>query len=193
MSKSIQCFWLEPTDQVKRFLRRYRGSDQGEPCPLPQGYHNAMVELDRATAEVTDNGGINASGTWPKEDPRWPKQCACGYAFVDEDQWQLFINLIYRRQDTGEETTLRDAPPGAMWDATWFRKQWVGPDGIHLVVKTPGGEWYVDGPSHNSRGEGHRPQGWARTGALPNVTATPSILIPGKYHGWLRDGYLVEC
>lgn len=90
------------------------------------------------------------------------------------------------------------APVGAMWDCDWMRDHKMdsglaynrNPDGVVLAVRTPGGDWVVDGPSFCNRVESGS---WSRTGTIPNVTATPSIDIPGKYHGWLRDGYLVEC
>lgn len=61
-----------------------------------------------------------------------------------------------------------------------------------LVVQTPAGEWVVDSPSANEK------KPWQRTGEPPFVTASPSILFDGAhggraYHGWLRDGQLVEC
>lgn len=84
------------------------------------------------------------------------------------------------------------APPGAMWDAPWYLdlpRCRPGSDGVLLVVRTPVGDWIVDGPSD-------RGVHWVRTGTLPDVTVTPSILqtsYRGGYHGWLRDGWLEEC
>ncbi len=97
-----------------------------------------------------------------------------------------------------EGADVNTAPPGAMWNADWYRgeKHDSGlaydrnPDGWVLCVMTPAGPWLVDGPSFVNRVESGS---WSRTGTIPNVTATPSIHIPGKYHGWLRNGYLVEC
>jgi hypothetical protein len=86
------------------------------------------------------------------------------------------------------------ATEGAMWDAEWFRAcrdDVTGlaydrnPDGIVLCVRCPGGDWLVDGPS---KGGGS----WSRTGTVPFVTVTPSILQP-SYHGWLRNGVLESC
>jgi hypothetical protein len=58
---------------------------------------------------------------------------------------------LYRRSDTGETLFLYDAPVGAMWDAHWMAHGDVrtGPDGITLVVKTPGGDWLVDSECSN--------------------------------------------
>jgi hypothetical protein len=97
------------------------------------------------------------------------------------------------------------APPGAMWFADWLlnedgtmrsRPGHRPPDGHVLVVRVPsrlciGRDWNVDGPANNC-------PGWTRTGTPPNVTARPSIgkyLADGSfdYHGWLRNGELVDA
>jgi hypothetical protein len=73
--------------------------------------------------------------------------CDCGDAECRE---RTVEEPLYRRSDSGELTTLRDAPVGAMWDATWFNHDpaYTGADGICLVVRTPGGTWMVDsGPT----------------------------------------------
>jgi hypothetical protein len=51
---------------------------------------------------------------------------------------------------------------------------------------TPGGEWAIDMPSI----DGGK---WSRTGTVPKISVTPSILIPDKYHGFLTDGTLRDC
>jgi hypothetical protein len=33
----------------------------------------------------------------------------------------------------------------------------------------------------------------SRVGTPPNVTVRPSNFIPGRYHGWIDDGFLYEC
>ncbi len=92
--------------------------------------------------------------------------------------------------DTGELLPLRGAPAGAMWLAPWY-SEWGSQfwkergGGPHLIVKTPGGEWDVDSEASNG-------PGWQRSGEPPNVTATPSILC-NQYHGWLREGKLVDA
>jgi hypothetical protein len=125
----------------------------------------------------------------PHDDPRWPKTChVCGTPFRDEDNWQHNVHRLYSGAPDGKLYTVRDMPPGSMYDATWWPKK--GPDGIcmHVVLPPAGGladYWNVDGPSSNG-------PGWTRTGTIPLVTARPSIQTP-RYHGFLTDGFLMEC
>jgi hypothetical protein len=200
---TIQCFWLEPTMRARRSLRRYRGNREGERCEASgTGYHNAEVLIEPCDVRLTEHDGRQV---WEydedrdaekfRDDPRWPTACACGYGFADGDERQVFCDIIYRRTDTGEEMALRNAPPGAMWDARWYThaSDLLKPDDLHLMVECPGGTWYVDGKSSNG-------PGWTRTGdpraIPPTVTASPSIGIGvnmEKYHGWLRAGQLVDA
>ena len=204
----VRCFLIEPTSKDWRYLRRY-GHDTA-----PDGhYHNTMVKIEDGSHTLVAGpdgrktwrhfapdgspestaSGVLIEDRYSRDDPRWPAHCACGYEFRPDDQWQLFHEVVYRRADTGEEMDLRNAPPGAMWDAFWLAEMdsYRGPDGKSLVVKLPNGsEWTIDGPS--SQG-GH----WTRTGEPPNLTATPSILSYAcaawpEYHGWLRDGELAS-
>lgn len=177
----IPCFWLEPSERIQRDLRRYAGDSV---CLYGHGYHNAEAPLDEILSPATD---IIQAASHPKEDPRWPTRCQCGYEFVAEDQFQVFQRRLYKRSDTSTLVTLQEAPVGAMWDADWYPRK--GPDGRCLVVMTPGGEWMVDGPSTTGGN-------WTRTGEVPFITATPSILITNRsepdYHGFLTNGVLIE-
>ena len=72
-----------------------------------------------------------------------------------------------------------------------------GPDGRCLVLKTPAGDWMIDGPSRNN---GITGAGWTRTGDPPNITVRPSIGMGDgkgkgrwKYHGHLNNGVLEAC
>jgi len=132
----------------------------------------------------------SASPAVAQNDPRWPRKCSCGYQFVDEDEWQCNPYTLFKLGDTGELVTLAAAQAGAMWNAEWMDHN--GPDGISLVVRTPAGDWAVDGPSYQDH-KIQNERGWTRTGTIPDVTANPSILMPGKYHGFLRGGWLEEC
>lgn len=175
----IRCFLLTPTaDRYRVSLRRF-----GATCTGPMGYHDArelLGEEHHATAPTSGDVGV------PHDDPRWPRACAsCGAPFGADDAWQVNYDLVHTRSDGGPDTTTSDAPVGAMW----FRDIegcWAGPDGRTLIVRTPGGDWMPDAPSRQGTP-------WTRSGTAPVITASPSILFPGGYHAWLRDGVLVPC
>lgn len=214
---AIRCVWLEPTDRVRRSLRRYVSSVLGLACPLPAsadgtGYHNAMAEVDRVPAERDPAHGTVVNDSGPAAvaaftaDPRWPARCACGFAFRPEDERQVFIELLYRRADTGEETTLRAAPVGAMWYAPWMDGVWRHQLAHTLMVRLPGGvDWMPDMAAQNCgrrddpRQEQHHC--WVVKGVPPDITVgkdgptcsagAGSIAVPG-YHGFLRGGWLTE-
>lgn len=210
---AVTCFMLTFANEAEWGLRRYTSyRDPDLPtCPRDGGRwntsHGAMLILGRHPATMIpeaegwvtmaiDNRDSQIS--WPPDDdPRWPTHCECGFAFRDSDPHQRWTDMLYRRDDTGETTTLRAAPDGAMWDAVW--SPWKGPDGRSLVVKCPGGsEWMIDGRATNCtlpNDTVHRC--WIRHGEPPRITVDKngvtcsagagSIQI-GNYHGFLRDG-----
>jgi hypothetical protein len=186
----VVCFYLQPLGKIRRSLRRFRSSDIK--CPKPyQGwdYCNAECFIDELPYPIKQ---VVESYSFPHDDPRWPNACTgCGAPFKDDDTWQVFVDTLYTRSDTGEVTTIREAPAGAMWDSWWMPDAYRNKtDGLALILKLPGGHtWGVDGPSSSHKEAG----AWTRTGTPPKLTASPSILVPGGYHGWLRDGVLVEC
>ncbi len=180
------CFMLTPTTRERRYLRRFTWQTEGE-CPAHRHWgHDAMVLIEEGPISQTPGGNV-CGDLWPHADPRWPILCSCGYAFQEGDQWQLFRRTIYVRADNGEETTLQEAPIGAMYDAPWLHgmHHFRLVDGQTLVVKLPGGgEWVIDGESSSG---GY----WQRSGTPPKITARPSILT-SNYHGWLTDGLLSD-
>lgn len=188
MSKEIRCFFVVDTGRDRLELRRFCYSDGKGGCS-----HDASVPIGETdTVEAIVSSGAPPAGY--ENDPRWPSHCkTCGYEFAPTDQWQAFRRSIYRREDTGEEWVQEELPAGAMYDAPWLKGaggRTTGPDGLALQVVCPpgaswGDHWHVDGPANNG-------PGWDRTGTVPNITATPSIQTP-RYHGWLRNGVLVEC
>jgi hypothetical protein len=185
----IICFWSEPTDNVRLWLRRYSGSADHN-CATTGYYCNGQTPFGDHPAKKSPEGYLEDRGANgpPRDDARWPTRCdACGRPFEASDEWQVHQDQIYRRVDTGAEFELRKAAPGAMWDAWWYPPK--GPDGKSLAVALPpgGGDdvWMVDAPSKGG-------SGWTRSGVVPNVTANPSILTP-RYHGYLRSGKPVSC
>ena len=201
----IKCFWLEPTDREKRYLRRYAG---GSKCSGLTGYHDAMNFLDEAPEVMGPDGCWKDSGqtaTDFKGHHLWPARCACGYEFRPEDERQLFSQHIYRRADTGEEMTLRDAPDGAMWEATWYASvpAWCGDDGRAIICRVPDKhDWHIDGPCSNCTRPNESHRCWVRHGVPPNLTvdkngntcaAGAGSILTKQWHGFLRNGELVSC
>ena len=117
----------------------------------------------------------------------------------------LYSAPIYKRVDTGEEMTLSEAPVGAIWRAPWFEDypMYCGTDGKCYICKTPGGEWMIDGQASNcTKPEDNVHKCWCRHGEAPNFTvdkngntcnAGGGSILKGNYHGFLRNGYLINC
>lgn len=185
----IQCFMIAPNGRAKLSLRRFTFSASGV-CPaseyhlghdvsVPFGYGD-VLQNDDGTYELLDQENLKPN----TDDPRWPTVCSCGYEFKYTDTWQLLWHAVYV-DSAGTEYQIGNLPPGAMFIADWLPDTWRGDDGLCLCLQTPGGQWVIDQPDkHGGR--------WTRTGTPPNVTATPSI-IANDYHGWLRDGVLVDA
>jgi hypothetical protein len=191
----IACFLMEYTGVTRFTLRRYVCS-RADKCPGKQGYHNAHAPFQDSTEETLPEPEAS--------DPRWPTKCeGCDYQFKPGDEWQVFPESLVKRLDTGEITTTDDAPVGAMWFMKREFGSWIGPDGKTLVVKTPGGTWYVDSEASNcTKKNDYVHKCWCRHGIAPKITVNKigntcqagagSILI-GNYHGFLRNGFLESC
>src|SRR5579863_7175318 len=209
----IPCFLIEETNRTKVYLRRYQRLETKQDCPYPghSGYHQAMALLGEEPVERSASGYIinGSKPLLPSDDPRWPTGCLCGsYTFTQQDKWQRFTQEVYRRADTGEELTLRDAPPGAMWYAWWYDDT-CHPQGPHaLVVRLPDkSDWIVDFVANNCNWPGGDTEQahhhcWPYKGTPPNITVSKdvgttstagagSILTP-HYHGFLRNGFLED-
>jgi hypothetical protein len=184
MSEKIQCFHLKSTGYAQETLRRFTFKGK---CPdSTWGGHDITVVLGTVPYPLSDRHGEPGKGI-DRDDPRWPTTCSCGYVFQPKDEWQHQLTRLFESSE-GLRVVLNDAPPGAFYYADWY--PWKGPDGHCLVLVTPGGPWIIDGPSDSTGAKGNA---WQRSGELPNITANPSINFPGKYHGWLRGGFLESC
>lgn len=191
---SVKAFWLEPTDVHEISLRRYCPSSEVKCDGGEMSYHNAQVVVGTEPDEGKASTGFPAEY---EGDARWPKYCACGYEFAKDDAWQVNRRALHTRSDGGPETTLLDAPPGAMWDAHWMTRK--GPDGRSLVAKLPNGdEWMIDGRASNcTMPEDKEHRCWVRHGEPPNLTvdkngntckAGAGSIGSGNYHGFLQGG-----
>src|ERR1700733_10094644 len=114
---------------------------------------------------------------------------------------------IYRRVDNGELMTIHEAPPGAIWRATWYEEAnqgLTGADGKSYMCKLPNGtHWAIDGQASNCTKKDDRVHKCCcRHGEAPQFTVDKnghtceagagSIQSEG-YHGFLRNGWLEEC
>lgn len=98
----------------------------------------------------------------------------CWYLVPDGDAWCLLA---------GDATT---GPLMPMHIPDVHRRPGVRP----MAVVLPGeGGIHCLHTSPSSRPD----DGWTVTGELPNVTVSPSIDVRGRWHGWIRDGMLVDC
>ncbi len=204
MPSRHRCFLLTPTENVVVTLRRYAYKDKNTPgVPICGRHeprypnaesvtfqtHDIEVEVAREVGTLEECiDGDRTHHTYLENDPLWPARCSCGYVFTPDDKFQECHTRLYKRSDTGELTTISDAPVGALYDSGTFKDvdgyQRNG-DGMSIICKTPAGEWMIDGPASNG-------DGWTRTGTLPDIEVHPSIGIgdPQRMHGWLRNGWL---
>ncbi|MGH9884848.1 MAG: hypothetical protein ACREBE_04940 [bacterium] len=181
----IRVFWLEETDRERISLRRWSADGRG-PCASNPS-QDPRWSFHRATVVIGDElaAGLPSGDVHPHDDPRWPTQCACGYVFAQDDGWYLDRDSLYSRTDSAETTTLRDAPPGAMWDASWYRSRghgdpWTGPDGLSLVVRLPNGhDWVVDQQCSNCTRDQFGP-----TPEHPNGR----VWLGRTHYCWVRHG-----
>lgn len=181
----VQCFMLSPLPILQVNLRRYTRLSVKCPATEFKSPHDAMIQVEDKEIVL----GEDISARFDHSDARWPKVCRCGYEFVPQDVWQVFAQNYYERvDDPTVRTTLRDAAVGAMWDAQWYKglHEYGHKDGRILMVRTPGGDWCIDGPSNEPS-----PKRWTREGDPPNITVQGSIRI-GDYHGVLTSGFLED-
>lgn len=204
----IKCFIIVPTRTSQYRLRRYAGSDLHK-CP-GYGYHNAQGPEIASTADdpASPYHCTNPPAEPDHADPRWPVKCDhCEYRFDASDRYQVFGEPLYTRPDTGEVFGLRDAPAGALYRAPWLEEDsWiVGFDGQSWICVTPGGwPWQIDGEANNCNRKGDKTHRcWYREGVAPNFTIIhphpksctcgAGSILTSKWHGFLRNGYLITC
>ena len=210
---AVKCFMVHETGRFRATLRRFTLGASVK-CTAHSWGHDAssakigVVEGVRSERGYWDLDAIEKKHMPAKDDPRWPTQCACGYVFKPEDEWQLSTDHILV-DDAGKEYSRRDPTPGMMWFADWYGDYWKGPDGHCLVAVCPDGHpWIVDGQASNCTmkddtgpfDKHHRC--WCRHGTPPNITvdkngrtcrAGAGSIMTGKWHGFLRNGEFVQC
>lgn len=86
--------------------------------------------------------------------------------------------------------------PGMMWPVKLYDEDSAG-HSVVLCRHTDGAglSWPVIWHTRqraNEAEQGGTPV-WTVTGEAPNITVTPSINVIGIWHGWIRNGELVEA
>lgn len=61
---------------------------------------------------------------------------------------------------------------------------------LPVYILTPGGWWSPDEMAYNERG--WHGNGWTVAGSFPQVSITPSINFPGRFHSWVTNGMLLD-
>lgn len=190
----------ELTGMYRRDLRRFNYGSKGKVCPgrpssaeFPQG-HDATNTIGFVPADDAERvHGDN----WPHDDEHWPSKCDhCDYVFEDEDEWQRNDNPMYRRPDGVEFAlwgSLKDVPAGTVMRLPWADEYMSARHPQRTPswrVQLPdGGEWVT---SQQASGGGF----WTIEGEPPMMTVTPSIWhnqSSGGWHGWIRNGELVDA
>ena len=223
------CYLVEETGEQRLSLRRFGfGPSETEPhrhaCPGRDQTGRYQLGCDASTPDletlpiIYHPEGSNLAGyrmkppDVPHDDPRWPTVCSfCGQPFTHDEMWQengdpimrVTIALPGAALEVGEVATLRDLPPGAIWEAQWAVEWAQGFDGRAFICRLPDGhDWQIDGQATNCTRKGDkRHRCWLRHGDPPRFTidknpseltcaaGAGSILSPG-YHGFLQDGIL---
>lgn len=219
----IPCFLLTPVSKIRVWARRY---NSGTPncCPLHVGeysYHDNMnligdfdyPHIDGQYEEWTD---FVETLRPPAGDPLWPTHCECGAVIHNMPHeprgGQMFVHRLYSRSDGGALTTLREAPPGALWYAWWmdhredetglYGWEWSNQFEPPLMCKTPSGsDWCIDGRASNCTMKEERTHRcWVRHGTPPNIhvdknghtcQAGAGSILSNNWHGFLHHGQLV--
>lgn len=197
-----KCVFLTLSGKLQPSLRVYFTG--GGECPEIKnyGYHQACLFLP--LIEGTDSIVSSCQRDALEYKDKWPTTCKCEYLFDEEAERQYRAETLYFINGGPVLTTLHRAPVGAMWYSPWLEHEAheCGPDGKALVVKTPGGDWHIDGVCSNcTKPNNKEHRCWVRHGVPPNITvdkngntcsAGAGSISIGKYHGFLRNGFLTE-
>lgn len=217
-SYPLQLAWLHRLGRERRFLIRTSEADtctDGTWCRA-----SAWAGDGLSTLASSDLEG-DATGVWPRVgEARWPTACeTCHRPFRSEEPWRYDRRRLYSYKGPYGHllVTLRNAPPGSIYDAQWLHGfSWgEGPDGRALHAICPNGyPWHLDGEASNCT----RPQQvpvpgipntfrfvrthycWVRHGD-PRRPATLHVdkqgetcaagagsILAGSYHGFLHHG-----
>ncbi len=220
---TIPTFWMEPTDRCCVSIGRHTEARLNPCPRSSCGFgHKAVVLIlpDEPWAdweaieprEFADEGSkrvLVQKRDIEDNDPRWPTACSsCGYLFAPDDARWVRIAPLYDGSPDGIRRPEHDFMVGALFDKEYLHDwpEWTGPDGLSLHCMTPGGTWCIDSIASNCTDPHNRNHkcwirhGDPRTGKItvdkggaPTCTAGAGSIQCGTYHGFLRDGALVDA
>lgn len=182
-SNKIVCFFMSHIAQVRHsaLTLALRKDCPARPASLCRGLyvlgtHDATVD-EFGVPDYLDLSQPEVNSIY------WVRRCDHCDEIMGEDVCRGTIQeLLYRTED-GRIFTIPEAPYGAMWhEPRGVRRPDPTYDGVSLVVKTPGGLWWVDGVGNGVR--------YVRSGSLPRVSVNPEVHIQG-FRGKLKNGVLI--
>lgn len=191
----IPCFLIVPTGRIMRACTRTRistvCSGNKEHSCYATGYDvPANTDIPFPAHSIPDYAPANC------------KHCGSQLDAID-GVITNFWSPEYKRIDTGETFPFCESPVGAIWHEKDLDDIFTGPDGKCYAVNTPGGKWYIDRRASNcTLPNDNVHKCWIRHGEAPNFTVDKnghtcsagagSIQI-GNYHGFLRNGVLIDA
>lgn len=89
------------------------------------------------------------------------------------------------REANGKHCIVTEAKRGeSSFLSRFYWEDWADKRPPIIIICPNGREWCIDQKSSNG-------EGWKVTGEWPNITCTPSIVVPG-YHGFLQNGQFTD-
>lgn len=181
----IKVFFVEPTGKLF-----YHQSFECKAC-------NHITRLEIGEVDGPDLPKVDWDAT------RHPCE-KCG---VSLRLWSAGGANCYRRADTGEELGGRQKlPPGACYELKDYTPDWCGADGRALAIVCPDGHhWHIDSRASNcTKPDDKVHRCWVRHGKPEDGTlhvdkngntcsAGAGSIMTGRWHGFLRNGFLVDC
>lgn len=210
----LRCVWLRRLSMERRMLRRSTvwGKRACPKDPHKLGCWASAIIGDFRSSLPRDLEG-DVTGTWDRQDPRWPKTCeACGYRFKATDAWLYDRHRLYRYKGPygTHRVTINQALPGSIYHARWLEGTgWgVGPDGLALHGVCPNGRhWHIDGQASNCtmpqdkgktfvrthycwirHGDPRHPETLHVDKQGVTCAAGAGSIVAGDYHGFLHHG-----
>ena len=122
-----------------------------------------------------ENKRINIKLVLHDKQPDDPKVGDCWYTDIFNNNQQLLSNNYKKSWQSKRKPIMIELP------STWHKKA-TFPLDYHFP-------FCVDERATTNQDT----EGWVVTGELPNITVSPSINAIDIWHGWIRDGYIINA